>query len=142
MRQRDENLAKEVELLRQKLEELEQLAKGRGLGGIFNIRHNNNNTETGKAAKPAWFEQEILLINYNFCDTISNVLNSFPSARGRALPDSFDPDWVLASPVSFVKEYYKKFEMRVVFLLLENKMKSRNTTRQAMIYHMNYMRCI
>lgn len=51
MRQRDEDLAKEVELLRQKLEELEQLAKGRGLGGIFNIRHNN--TETGKAAKPA-----------------------------------------------------------------------------------------
>ncbi|XP_059438437.1 OPA3-like protein [Corylus avellana] len=51
MRQRDEELAREVELLKQKLEELEQLAKGRGLGGLFNIRHTN--IETGKAAKPA-----------------------------------------------------------------------------------------
>ncbi|KAE7997672.1 hypothetical protein FH972_002285 [Carpinus fangiana] len=51
MRQRDEELAREVELLKQKLEELEQLAKGRGLGGLFNIR--NANIETGKAAEPA-----------------------------------------------------------------------------------------
>lgn len=51
MRQRDEELAREVELLKQKLEELEQLAKGRGLGGLFNIRHTN--IETGKAAKSA-----------------------------------------------------------------------------------------
>jgi PleD family two-component response regulator len=51
MRQRDEELAREVELLRQKLEELEQLAKERGLGGLFNIRQTN--IETGKAAKPA-----------------------------------------------------------------------------------------
>jgi hypothetical protein len=51
MRQRDEALAREVELLRQKLEELEQLAKGRGLGGIFNFK--NTNTEIGKTAKPA-----------------------------------------------------------------------------------------
>ncbi|XP_048230252.1 OPA3-like protein isoform X2 [Ricinus communis] len=46
MRQRDEQLAKEVEILRQKLEEIEQLAKGRGLGGIFNFKHSN--TDGGK----------------------------------------------------------------------------------------------
>ncbi|GKA92909.1 OPA3-like protein [Tanacetum coccineum] len=34
MRQRDEDLAKEVESLKQKLQELEQLAKGKGLAGI------------------------------------------------------------------------------------------------------------
>jgi hypothetical protein len=39
MKQRDEDLAKEIELLRHKIEELEQLAKGRGLTGIFNFRH-------------------------------------------------------------------------------------------------------
>ncbi|CAK7350500.1 unnamed protein product [Dovyalis caffra] len=49
MRQRDEDLAKEVELLKHKLEEIEQLAKGRGLGGIFQFKHLN--TEDGKAAK-------------------------------------------------------------------------------------------
>lgn len=51
MKQRDDDLAKEVDLLKQKLEELEQLAKGRGLRGIFNIRHKN--TEAVKVAKPA-----------------------------------------------------------------------------------------
>ncbi|KAJ4703558.1 Optic atrophy 3 protein (OPA3) [Melia azedarach] len=35
LRQRDESLAREVELLRQKLEELEQLAKSRGLSGCW-----------------------------------------------------------------------------------------------------------
>lgn len=39
MRQRDEDLAKEVELLRQKLAEIEQIARGRGLAGVFNLRH-------------------------------------------------------------------------------------------------------
>ncbi|XAR66519.1 hypothetical protein NMG60_11012788 [Bertholletia excelsa] len=39
MRQRDEQLAREVELLKHKLEELEQLARGRGLAGVFNFRH-------------------------------------------------------------------------------------------------------
>ncbi|KAG6722759.1 hypothetical protein I3842_03G176300 [Carya illinoinensis] len=47
MKQRDEDLAKEVEHLRQKIEELEQLAKGRGLTGIFHIRHAHTN-EDGK----------------------------------------------------------------------------------------------
>ncbi|KAK7826601.1 OPA3-like protein [Quercus suber] len=39
MKQRDDDLTKEVELLRHKIEELEKLAKGRGLAGIFNFRH-------------------------------------------------------------------------------------------------------
>lgn len=38
MRQKDEDLARELELLKHKVEELEQLAKGRGLGGIFNFK--------------------------------------------------------------------------------------------------------
>ncbi|KAG2717443.1 hypothetical protein I3760_03G175600 [Carya illinoinensis] len=47
MKQRDQDLAKEVELLRHKIEELEQLAKGRGLTGIFHFRHAHTN-EDGK----------------------------------------------------------------------------------------------
>ncbi|KAK4286113.1 hypothetical protein QN277_002719 [Acacia crassicarpa] len=35
----NENLAREVELLKQKLKELEELARGRGLTGILNLRH-------------------------------------------------------------------------------------------------------
>ncbi|KAK4770795.1 hypothetical protein SAY87_031327 [Trapa incisa] len=50
MRQRDEDLAKEVELLRNKLEELEQLAKNRGLSGIFKLK--NAESEHAKLAKP------------------------------------------------------------------------------------------
>ncbi|KAH6773658.1 Optic atrophy 3 protein [Perilla frutescens var. hirtella] len=38
MRQRDEELAKEVDLLKQKLAEIEQIARGRGLAGVFNFR--------------------------------------------------------------------------------------------------------
>lgn len=49
MRQRDEELSKEVELLKQKLEELERLASGRGLAGVFNFRHAN--TEDGKVTE-------------------------------------------------------------------------------------------
>ncbi|XP_004505532.1 uncharacterized protein [Cicer arietinum] len=36
---RSEELGREIELLAQKLEELEQLARGRGLAGILNFRH-------------------------------------------------------------------------------------------------------
>ncbi|GAV76978.1 OPA3 domain-containing protein [Cephalotus follicularis] len=50
MRQRDETLAREVEILKKKLEELEQLARGRGLGGILNFRHAN--ADEGKVPKP------------------------------------------------------------------------------------------
>ncbi|KAI8525576.1 hypothetical protein RHMOL_Rhmol13G0241200 [Rhododendron molle] len=38
LRLRDEQLAGEVERLRQKLEEIEQLARARGLAGVFNLR--------------------------------------------------------------------------------------------------------
>ncbi|KAM7264310.1 hypothetical protein ACFE04_001993 [Oxalis oulophora] len=51
MRQRDEDLAKELELLKQKLEEVEKLAKGQGLTGMFKLR--NPSTEEGKLAKAA-----------------------------------------------------------------------------------------
>ncbi|KAL5571058.1 hypothetical protein UlMin_020655 [Ulmus minor] len=37
MKQRDEDLAREIELLKQRLEEIEQQMKGRGLSGIFNF---------------------------------------------------------------------------------------------------------
>ncbi|TXG47484.1 hypothetical protein EZV62_026778 [Acer yangbiense] len=50
LRERDDNLTREVELLRQKLEELEQLAKARGLSGIFNFKYGN--AEDAKLAKP------------------------------------------------------------------------------------------
>lgn len=39
MKQRDDDLAREIEILKQKISEVEQLAKGRGLTGIFNLRH-------------------------------------------------------------------------------------------------------
>ncbi|XP_065873503.1 OPA3-like protein [Euphorbia lathyris] len=39
MKQRDEELARELEHLKLKIEELEQLAKARGLSGLFNFRH-------------------------------------------------------------------------------------------------------
>ncbi|KAH7533157.1 hypothetical protein FEM48_Zijuj04G0100500 [Ziziphus jujuba var. spinosa] len=48
MKQRDEDLARELELLKHKLEELEQLAKGRGLAGIFHFLPNHA-PEAGKA---------------------------------------------------------------------------------------------
>ncbi|XP_027338497.1 OPA3-like protein [Abrus precatorius] len=49
MKQKNENLAEEVELLKHRLQELEQLARGRGLTGILNFRHGN--TEIGKTEK-------------------------------------------------------------------------------------------
>ncbi|RVW46765.1 hypothetical protein CK203_084471 [Vitis vinifera] len=48
LKQRDEDLAREVEQLKHKLEELEQLAKGQGLSGLFNFKHARA-TEDGKA---------------------------------------------------------------------------------------------
>ncbi|PON41496.1 Optic atrophy 3-like [Parasponia andersonii] len=48
MKQRDDDLVREIELLRKKVEEIEQLAKGRGLSGILNFRHTHT-TEDGKA---------------------------------------------------------------------------------------------
>ncbi|KAL4204712.1 hypothetical protein AMTRI_Chr01g133390 [Amborella trichopoda] len=48
LKQRDEDLAKEVELLKHKIEELEHLAKGRGLAGVFNFKH----TLAGEDSRP------------------------------------------------------------------------------------------
>ncbi|KAK1424754.1 hypothetical protein QVD17_20092 [Tagetes erecta] len=39
LRRRDEDLAKEVECLNQKIQELEELAKGKGLAGVFNFKN-------------------------------------------------------------------------------------------------------
>lgn len=39
MRQKDEELARELEQLKQRMSELEHLAKDRGLGSIFSFRH-------------------------------------------------------------------------------------------------------
>ncbi|XP_006364320.1 OPA3-like protein [Solanum tuberosum] len=38
MRERDDALSREVESLKSKIQELEQLARGRGLAGVFNFR--------------------------------------------------------------------------------------------------------
>ncbi|KAB2029464.1 hypothetical protein Goshw_021209 [Gossypium schwendimanii] len=51
MKQRNEELATQVELLRHKLEELEQLAKRQGLSGIFKLKPANMEGE--KLAKAA-----------------------------------------------------------------------------------------
>ncbi|KAJ8763775.1 hypothetical protein K2173_003557 [Erythroxylum novogranatense] len=51
MKQKDEDLGKEIELLKQKIEEIEQLAKGRGLPVLFNFRHGHA-TENEKINKP------------------------------------------------------------------------------------------
>ncbi|XP_072965031.1 OPA3-like protein [Typha angustifolia] len=52
MKQREEDLAKEVEMLKQKLSEIEHLAKGRGLSGILNFKRINS-LESSKSATPA-----------------------------------------------------------------------------------------
>jgi hypothetical protein len=56
MKNRDEELAKQIQVLKQKLEEVEQLARGRGLGGSFHFRHGHA-TEDGNG-KPAWSLQK------------------------------------------------------------------------------------
>ncbi|OVA00003.1 Optic atrophy 3-like [Macleaya cordata] len=64
MKQREEELAIELQLIKQKLAELEHLAKGRGLSGIFSLRHapahedakpatRAHATEDSKSATPA-----------------------------------------------------------------------------------------
>ena len=49
MKQRDEDLLREVEILKQKFEELEELAKRRGLSGVIHLKRVNH--EGGKLAK-------------------------------------------------------------------------------------------
>lgn len=51
MRQKNDGLAAEVELLKQRLQELEQMARGRGLTGILNFKQSK--TENGKTEKTA-----------------------------------------------------------------------------------------
>ncbi|KAJ7968627.1 Optic atrophy 3 protein (OPA3) [Quillaja saponaria] len=51
IRQRNEELAKEVELLNHKLQEVEKLARAKGLGGIFHFKHAEaQNWKSAKAA--------------------------------------------------------------------------------------------
>lgn len=51
LKQRDEALSREVELLKEKLEELEKLARGRGLSGIISFKRPD--TESAKPVNPA-----------------------------------------------------------------------------------------
>ncbi|KAG5622495.1 hypothetical protein H5410_007713 [Solanum commersonii] len=51
MRERDDALSREVENLKSKIQELEQLARGRGLAGVFNFRPSQ--VEEGKVPTPA-----------------------------------------------------------------------------------------
>ena len=57
MKQRDDDLTKEVGLLRHKIEELEKLAKGQGLAGIFNFRHAH--TIEDDKSKNTWSLQKV-----------------------------------------------------------------------------------
>lgn len=52
MKQKNENLAEELELLKHRIQELEQMARGRGLTGILNFRPGNTEN-VGKAEKVA-----------------------------------------------------------------------------------------
>lgn len=52
IKQREEELAKEVENLKQKLVEIEQHAKGRGLSGILHFKTVHGH-ESSKSATPA-----------------------------------------------------------------------------------------
>ncbi|XP_027105405.1 uncharacterized protein [Coffea arabica] len=50
LRQRDDELAREVELLKSKLQELDQLAQKRGLSGVFGFRHAHGEESKSAAA--------------------------------------------------------------------------------------------
>lgn len=52
MKQKEEDLMREVEELKQKLSEIERLARGRGLSGILSFRHDHA-PEGSKSATPA-----------------------------------------------------------------------------------------
>ncbi|KAJ8545479.1 hypothetical protein K7X08_018062 [Anisodus acutangulus] len=51
MRERDEALSREMDIMKRKIQELEQLARGRGLAGVFNFRPTQ--VEEGKFPTPA-----------------------------------------------------------------------------------------
>ncbi|CAL1389399.1 unnamed protein product [Linum trigynum] len=50
MKQRDEDLAREVEFLKRRHQELEQLVKGRGLSGLCSFKNSQSPKEQGKPA--------------------------------------------------------------------------------------------
>lgn len=52
LKQKEEELAREVDLLKQKLDEIENLANARGLSGVFNLR-GNRKIESAPSATPA-----------------------------------------------------------------------------------------
>ncbi|XP_047059137.1 OPA3-like protein [Lolium rigidum] len=52
LKQREDSLAKDLEDLKRKLDELERLARGRGLSGILNFK-GVSRSDGGKAATPA-----------------------------------------------------------------------------------------
>jgi hypothetical protein len=52
LKQREDSLAKDLEDLKRKLDELERLARGRGLSGILNFK-GVSGSDGGKAATPA-----------------------------------------------------------------------------------------
>nr|GMD93118.1 OPA3-like protein [Ipomoea batatas] len=51
VRLREDELAREIEALKHQIQELEQLARGRGLAGVFKYRHHQ--TEQEKSPTPA-----------------------------------------------------------------------------------------
>ncbi|CAD5180843.1 OPA3-like protein [Musa acuminata AAA Group] len=52
MKQKEEDLMRDLEQLKQKLNEIEHLAKGRGLSGIISFRHDHA-PESSKSGNPA-----------------------------------------------------------------------------------------
>lgn len=63
LRIKDEELEKQVADLKSKLEELEQLAKARGLSGIFQLKPQPGTTASGKPDKSSWIIIIIILFN-------------------------------------------------------------------------------
>ncbi|KAK9131982.1 hypothetical protein Scep_011510 [Stephania cephalantha] len=53
IKQKNESLERELELLKHKMEELEQLAKSKGLAGIFNLRLAHGTDSGVKSAAPS-----------------------------------------------------------------------------------------
>lgn len=62
LRVKDEELEKQVAELKSKLEELEQLAKARGLTGIFQLRQQPATTGSEKPTKSSWIIIIIIII--------------------------------------------------------------------------------
>lgn len=79
MRQKNDGLAEEVELLKLRLQELEQLARGRGLTGILNFKHiiSKENEKTEKTAWPDEKNNYFSQIFFPFIRGINIVLTQF-----------------------------------------------------------------